>query len=349
MIKAYHRQHGKTADIIQFAYGSNLDLIEQNILGEIKCIEQNSDIINDDLKPILRNLRNINPFVEDITIFLYDGKGGYTYAVGTNNTGYIDNLKEDSIRMALESNKTQELNYTNDEGHTETTKYIPYLPEHGDKNKGLYVTEVIYSDRIIVNEISFRKKTFIQNVIILSTFYFGFAVIFLLDKNHKIAHQDPLTKLPNRKGFRQIMENKILQANKEGFKLVVLYFDLDGFKEINDTFGHSLGDEVLRGVARRLEEGISKDNFVSRLGGDEFISIISGKDRELDAQQIGEDMSALFDPPLLLDKQEVDIKASIGISIYPDHGETLDDLVNKADQAMYKSKDEKKKYIIYER
>lgn len=153
------------------------------------------------------------------------------------------------------------------------------------------------------------------------------------------AYYDSLTNLPNRVMLRDKLNQGLVQAQVNGDKLAVLYLDLDRFKFINDTLGHSFGDDLLRDVAGRLIEFIPKGATVSRQGGDEFTILLPGiKEEQEVVEAIDSIVEAFVEPFELLD-HEIYVKTSIGISLYPDHGETAEILIKNADTAMYKSKE----------
>ena len=159
----------------------------------------------------------------------------------------------------------------------------------------------------------------------------------LLTVQHQALH-DSLTKLPNRRGFEcHILE--LLAEKGEGNSLsAVLFFDLDGFKDVNDTFGHATGDSVLGMVATRLAARLASRGFLARLGGDEFAVVLSDLKDDEQAVSIAQEMSSEFQAPFAVNDSELTLGTSIGISYYPFDGTSLDDLVKHADMAMYQAK-----------
>ncbi len=155
-----------------------------------------------------------------------------------------------------------------------------------------------------------------------------------------LAHHDPLTELPNRLLFHDRLEQAILRAQREGTRTAVLFLDLDRFKNINDSMGHAMGDLLLQRVAERLKEAMRAEDTVARLGGDEFVLIVEALKGRKDAAAVAKHILDLFGQPFCLENQEVFVDASIGISLYPDHGEDTQTLVRNADAAMYRAKTE---------
>jgi len=160
-----------------------------------------------------------------------------------------------------------------------------------------------------------------------------------LELEHQ-AYHDELTKLPNRNLFIDRLEQAIKQAHRSKGRLAVLFLDLDNFKEVNDSLGHAMGDQVLIEVAKKLQSNLRDVDTISRLGGDEYSLIISSFQK---TEHIHEIAAGLFDKlqePMLIDGHELYVTSSIGISIYPNDGETPDTLLRNADAAMYKAKEE---------
>lgn len=151
------------------------------------------------------------------------------------------------------------------------------------------------------------------------------------------AYHDPLTGLPNRMLFLDRLTVALSHANRTGLPVSVMFFDLDNFKFINDTLGHSVGDALLQGVARRLRSITRGEDTVSRMGGDEF-TLISEVQNVDDASRIAEKILHVIARPFEIEGQELYVTTSIGISIYPDDGEDEDTLLKSADGAMYRAK-----------
>ena len=154
---------------------------------------------------------------------------------------------------------------------------------------------------------------------------------------HLVDH-DPLTDLPNRNFFHERLEQALLAAQRENLRLAVLYLDLDGFKGINDRYGHDLGDLLLREVGQRIRRCIRQSDVVARLGGDEFVVMLDGITHAEHARAIAEQIRALLLEPYLLEGNTVRISASIGIALHPEHGGEKKPLLRHADNAMYAAK-----------
>ena len=168
------------------------------------------------------------------------------------------------------------------------------------------------------------------------------AQVTALEENHHammhMAHHDALTGLPNRLTFFSLLENAIAQAKRQGRKLAVLFVDLDRFKVINDQYGHQAGDELLLAVARRLRSGVRASDTAARLSGDEFVVLLNPIHSDEEACLVTEKLLQRFNQPVELEEVTLSIRASIGISLFPDHGQTPQVLLDAADVAMYASK-----------
>lgn len=155
-----------------------------------------------------------------------------------------------------------------------------------------------------------------------------------------LAHHDHLTGLPNRILLKDRVEQAIAHAQRNHSKTALLFLDLDGFKRINDSLGHSVGDEVLQSVSSRLRECLRKTDTVSRQGGDEFILILSDiTDTKAVIVPIVKKLLQEFQKPFCVDNHILSTSVSIGIALCPDDGETFESLLQKADTAMYKAKE----------
>ncbi|HEX2948443.1 MAG TPA: diguanylate cyclase [Armatimonadota bacterium] len=208
----------------------------------------------------------------------------------------------------------------------EPTKFSEYtvLRTDGSTFPALMYSSPIYQDGVpigirgIIVDITERKQT--------------------EKRLNELAYFDPLTHLPNRVQFRERLENAIAQAHKTGEHVSIMLLDLDGFKEINDTLGHDVGDSLLILVARRLSACIRSSDLVCRQGGDEFIVILSSDDDQLSVESMAKRLIAAFHEPFSLGPSAFRISASIGISTFPVDGDDPKVLFKHADVAMYAAK-----------
>lgn len=164
--------------------------------------------------------------------------------------------------------------------------------------------------------------------------------------NH-IAHHDALTELPNRTLFQLQFDMSLQRAVHHNQKVALLFIDLDRFKNVNDSLGHDIGDALLCQVANRILGVIRPSDTAARLGGDEFAVILNDVEDIENVFSLGERITSVFDQPFHLESKVLYSQASIGISIYPDHGDTPARLLRNADTAMYQAKQSKNKMEIY--
>ncbi|PLT34512.1 hypothetical protein CUU64_09870 [Bacillus sp. V5-8f] len=156
---------------------------------------------------------------------------------------------------------------------------------------------------------------------------------------HYIAFHDLLTNLPNRRKFNDDITEIVAQSQKDQSRFAVFFIDLDRFKQINDSLGHTMGDHLIRAVSARLLNALDSKGHIYRLAGDEFIIIMPGIEDEGTVSMYAKQIISMFvDPFLLPNSHKIFTTASIGISIFPEHGEDYDTLLKNADTAMYAAK-----------
>jgi diguanylate cyclase (GGDEF)-like protein/PAS domain S-box-containing protein len=173
------------------------------------------------------------------------------------------------------------------------------------------------------------------------------------DSNEKIeylAHHDPLTNLPNRLLLNARLNISLDKCVELGQKLAIFFIDIDNFKIINDTYGHSIGDKIINLVAQRLQKNIRKNDTISRIGGDEFIIVIEDIIEQKNVEKIANKILNDFIDPIKLEEYLFDTSVSMGISIFPNHGLNAEDLIKHADTAMYSAKNSgKNQYQFYKK
>ncbi len=182
-----------------------------------------------------------------------------------------------------------------------------------------------------------------------------------IQRIHRLAYFDVLTELPNRSRFHEKLAETLESARRRDQAFAIMFLDLDQFKRINDTLGHSVGDDLLRIIAQRLTRSMRPDDIagstpasaterdVCRQGGDEFIVLLNGVATEQDAARAANRLLATLAQPIVLGTQDVFVSASIGIVLYPRDGEDLDTLLKNADVAMYHAKAEgRNRFFFYQ-
>ncbi|SJZ52768.1 GGDEF domain-containing protein [Selenihalanaerobacter shriftii] len=264
------------------------------------------------------------------------------------------NISEDTkkvIKEVISSNEIKTI-ISSSAKIKHTYKYIPYLTykKNGELNWwSSYVIEVTYDNNIMLTELKEQRNLFLGNILIITCVFLTFIgiIIYLLKKSEHMAYYDHLTSLTNRKRFEEEFKKLIKNSDKNENKLAILFLDLDNFKNVNDTFGHDIGDKLLKEIANRLKNNLRKNDIVARLGGDEFTVLIPKVISYDDAAQTATKLVNILKKPIIINKNEFSIKTSIGISVYPEDGIEPQTLIKKADQAMYKAKKQKINYMLY--
>lgn len=159
------------------------------------------------------------------------------------------------------------------------------------------------------------------------------------ERIHRLAHHDHLTDLPNRTLLRDRLEQAIAHAKRHGERVALLFLDLDRFKLINDTLGHQMGDKLLQQVAARLRDSVRPEDTVSRQGGDEFVVVLQGIRDLSHVAHLAAKFLDLLSDEYDIEGERLSITPSIGISVYPEDGEDIEDLIKHADTAMYYAKE----------
>ncbi|MEO8409450.1 MAG: EAL domain-containing protein [Propionivibrio sp.] len=182
------------------------------------------------------------------------------------------------------------------------------------------------------------------------------------EKIRRLAYFDALTGLPNRESFLERLDHELVRARRTNHRMALLFLDLDGFKRINDTLGHSAGDYLLQTIAERLQEKLRAGAFITRpaldesslhfarLGGDEFTVVLPDVDSDENVAVVAQRVQSLIAEPVLIGEQEITVTSSIGIALFPDDGEDAATLLKHADTAMYYAKEQgRNNWQLYER
>jgi diguanylate cyclase (GGDEF)-like protein len=155
------------------------------------------------------------------------------------------------------------------------------------------------------------------------------------ERARHLAHHDTLTGLPTLRLARERLQQAIAMAQRTGSKTAVLFIDLDGFKAVNDTFGHETGDQLLQQVAARMTDCVRESDTVARVGGDEFLIIQTGILNTAAIDAVAKKLLRLLSESYVINQQVINVSASIGVALCPDHGTDMGELVRLADTAMY--------------
>lgn len=163
------------------------------------------------------------------------------------------------------------------------------------------------------------------------------AAVMTSELRHMAQH-DPLTGLPNRALFSDRLQNELARAKRHGDHFAMIFLDLDRFKPINDSYGHAIGDLLLKQVAMRLQQSVRASDTVGRIGGDEFVVLMPALAEGDAARGLAEKLRHAIGQPYMVDGRELNISCSLGVAVYPDDGDDDLALINGADQAMYRAK-----------
>jgi len=170
----------------------------------------------------------------------------------------------------------------------------------------------------------------------------------LEEKLADMATHDPLTGLPNRLLLSDRLDVGLAQARRNNTSLAVMMLDLDRFKTVNDTFGHGIGDEVLKAAGGRLIALVRRSDTVARMGGDEFVVLLPQIAKTEDAVRVAQKILETFREPFVVDAFQICITTSVGIAVYPEDGEDIETLFRNADTAMYWAKEQgRDNYELY--
>lgn len=159
------------------------------------------------------------------------------------------------------------------------------------------------------------------------------------DYLHSLAHYDALTGLPNRTLLADRLQQAVAAARREKALMALMFIDLDKFKPVNDTHGHNIGDLLLKEVSRRLLECLRESDSAARVGGDEFVVLLPNVEEQADAVAVGEKIRHSLNQPFVISDKRLEISSSIGVAVYPEHGNDEKTLLKHADIAMYYAKE----------
>ena len=162
----------------------------------------------------------------------------------------------------------------------------------------------------------------------------------------RVAHHDGLTGLPNRLLLIKRLQLAIRNASRRHRQLALLFIDLDGFKLVNDRYGHTVADRLLSAVGARIAAGVRGEDIACRYGGDEFIALLCNLDDAAIAGSVAEKIRRHIGESYSIDGVEIHVTASIGLAVYPADGEQYDALLNSADAAMYRDKADRRSRIV---
>ena len=222
--------------------------------------------------------------------------------------------------------------------------FLPMASSDGEKNVAYIVT---YTESDYLSNIKIEKNYIIALffVVIGLLYLFSIYVVISQEKLKDLALYDGLTKLPNRTLFMIELANEIHRSQRYKTDIALLFLDLDGFKTVNDTYGHQVGDKLLVHIAAILTSSLRESDLVARLGGDEFTVIVTDVNQEKEVVNLAQNLIDRINKDIIIDHKPIHVGASIGVSIYPNDAKEIDELVRLADEMMYESKNNGKNRV----
>jgi diguanylate cyclase (GGDEF)-like protein/PAS domain S-box-containing protein len=264
-------------------------------------------------------------------------------------------------RIQMVNESVNIFGFSPDEVINKTTDLL-YLDRRVDKNRPTEIYDSINKIGFHIGQATGRKRTgetFPLEIMTVSLKGSEGVVIVIRDiterkqteeKIRQMAYHDSLTGLPNRKLFSDRLNIAIVQAQRNQKKVGIAMLDLDHFKDVNDTLGHTMGDLFLKATAERLHADLRKGDTIARFGGDEFVLILPDLETIEDAIQVAQKIVDSFCKPFLVDTHQLVVTTSIGIAVYPDDGTDDDILLRNADIAMYQAKQAgRARYQLYKK
>ncbi|ADO76258.1 GGDEF domain-containing protein [Halanaerobium praevalens] len=290
-------------------------------------------------------LTNQYPIVEEISFYSVETNNYGVAKVQDSKKPYLDvdipKLQKDLARQTVLKKKEQVTTFSKNKSNY-TLKFFPVLIDSKGNNQSwnAYVVGITYNDQVMKRELREQQYLFAINILLMLIFFIAFilVIIYLLNKFEYQANHDKLTGLANRKLFFSNFERLKEEADKSETKLGILFIDIDKFKMINDNYGHNIGDQVLKKIAKRLENNLKENDITARIGGDEFLAALANLNSETEIIQITKRLIAELENPIVIREIEIPMSISLGISIYPDDAQGLESLIKKADSKMYEAK-----------
>jgi len=305
---------------------------------------------------ILKSEVNKNSWIEFISDSYAESPEHKDYFRIIENLNYkidrtIDKIfKNKGLCSDIETTMDKGLSFSIDTKFENKNVIITFLPIKNLHKKIAYIS--LYAASDYLNRVSL-EETYIKMLlfsIITLLFLFSIYVTMVHIKLKNMALMDKLTGLPNRAYFYAELELEMERVKRSKSNCSVMFIDLDGFKSVNDTFGHDAGDELLIQVSSRLKENIREVDIVGRIGGDEFIVLVTNIQDTTNTTKVAKKIIVALGEIFKINHNNIQIGASIGISSYPNDALDIDALVKNADNAMYQAKNSgKNHYVIYKK
>ncbi|MBA2176628.1 EAL domain-containing protein [Halobacillus locisalis] len=317
--------------LFNLIYMEKQELIIQDRTFEVRKKNQELQEAFSDLKQVSQEKELILDSAGE-GIFGIDLEGDITFSnasakrlLGYTEESEVTGLSLCKIFNGVRENEDENALCTEVEKHIHERMERDFLRKDGTTFPGEYViTPQLIDHDIVGHVVTFKDVTARKQ---------------MEEKIKYHAYYDSVTNIPNRTLFQDRLNQALTYAESQERTLAILFLDLDRFKKINDTFGHNFGDSVLKIVADRLDASLPKEATVSRQGGDEFVILLPNIENVEEVQTITEEILDIFLAPFHIHEQEISVKTSIGISIYPEHGHNAEQLIKHADLAMYRAKE----------
>jgi len=335
----------QTGEIKKYSYMPTPDnkyLLELSINAQHKFPSlKNLDLFGD-----ASQLTEEYNLIEEISFFSVEPIDYEVAKLRSSKKPYLEpdvaEVEDELARKAILNKESQSKTIKNN-GNEYTYKFFPALfADREDRDGGWnsYVVALKYDNQVMQQEIAKHRGLFSLNIILMLIVFISFisVVVYLLNKFEYQAYHDQLTGLAGRKLFEEKFEKQKNKAKGNSNKFAILFLDIDKFKRINDEYGHNIGDHVLKNIAVRLKSNLKSKDCLARLGGDEFVIMIADLGSKEQAEEIGYRILKVFDEPIVIEGQQLKINISGGISIYPEDGKELENLIKNADYAMYQAK-----------
>lgn len=337
------------------SYGNSVELLTGAMANLVLSPEQvSTGTLSPESAAIMANVsRNlVGPKLERLDL---------RFVTTSGNVFWASNPEEGSGVVPVSPSFTKAVNGTLDarfvtvDGNRDAHFYIPMRFAGNPAVVG--VAEADTSDSVATQAVQGRLRTIYIVLVIgmiglwasLMPIAMGVARVLRrqVEENEHLAMHDTLTGLPNRNLFKDRLDQALSRASRSGHHTGLLFLDLDRFKEVNDALGHQQGDELIRLIAHRLSSAVRDADSVARLGGDEFAIIVPDISNSSTLVVVAERFTELLREPFEINDVTVNVEASIGVAIYPDHGADADSLMQHADIAMYAAKGAGLDYAFY--
>lgn len=287
--------------------------------------------------------------VEDIGFYSVEPLNYGVAKLRTSKRPYLNpdvpEFEEELARQAV-INNTMQKSTMNTDGTQRSYRFFPALTSNQDSEQGWnsYVVGIVYNDQVMRKEMQNHRSLFLANLVVMAVLFVSFisVVVYLLKIFEHQAHHDKLTGLANRKYFVEEFIKLKNRADSNKDTIGVVFIDIDKFKEINDSYGHDTGDEVLKKVASRMEHSLKAKDLKARMGGDEFVVALTDLSSKEKILEVTERLTVELKKPLFIEGQKIPISVSAGVSFYPDDSNKLETLIKSADSEMYKAKRQKR-------